>query len=99
MAAVVAKSRSFNDENSEREPLLSQNSQLGDTENGDAGVSATDDDLRETVLAGLMPEPMKWTAWNITFYISLAAFGIFLLVIVIKGFVDAKDPSEVDVRF
>jgi hypothetical protein len=36
------------------------------------------------------PRPAKWTAWNI-------AFEVFLSAIIMKGFVDAEDPRDVDV--
>jgi hypothetical protein len=92
MSAAV-DSRLLNDEGSEREPLLSKNNDERGA--GDDRAASTEENLEETI-AGPKPEPTKWTAWNISFYALLAAFGVFLFVIIIKGF---KDPSDVDVRY
>jgi hypothetical protein len=89
--STAVDSRVLNDEGSEREPLLSKNSDQRGA--GDDRAASTDENLEENIIA---PEPTKWTAWNISFYVLLAAFGVFLFVIIIKGF---KDPSDVDVRY
>jgi hypothetical protein len=98
MSAGSVVSKPLNDEGSEREPLLSKtpgnNDQLEAGDDRDVGPGET---LVESPLAGPKPEPTKWTVWNVAFYSLLAAFGVFLLVVVVKGFVDVKDPTDIDV--
>ncbi|KIM87902.1 hypothetical protein PILCRDRAFT_814599 [Piloderma croceum F 1598] len=108
MSAGIVDSRPSNHEGTEQEPLLSKarsyddrgleagndGLRAGDDREGDLDV--TQDDIGQTLLADPKPEPTRWTALNITFYVLLAGFGVFLLVIIIKGFADAKDPSDVD---
>ena len=93
MSATVVASRP----ESEREPLLSKNNDERGSGDDLEAEPSTEDDLEENLITGPKPEPTKWTPWNIAFYSLLAAFGVFLLVIIIKGFVDAKDPADVDV--
>ena len=97
MSAIV-RSRTPNNGNSERDPLLSaapsQNNEgrtVGDHD--DEEPSAVDE---ERLIAGPKPEPTKRTPWVISFYVLLMAFGVFLLVVIVKGF---EDPSDVDVRY
>jgi hypothetical protein len=103
MSTGVIDSRPISHESSEQEPLLPKthrhNSELEAGEGLDVDPGATQDDFGEGLLADPKPEPTQWTALSIAFYVLLAAFGVCLLVIVIKGFMDAKDPSDVDVWF
>ena len=96
MSAIV-RSRTPNDGNSERDPLLSAApSQINERRTGDHDdeePSAVDE---ERLIAGPKPEPTKRTPWVISFYVLLMAFGVFLLVVIVKGF---EDPSDVDVRY
>lgn len=100
MSAAALDSRPLNNEESEREPLLpktsSHNGGLRAGDRHDVQPGSTDD-FQDGLPTNSKPEPVKWTAWNVAFYVLMAAFGAFLLVIIIKGFVDAKDPSDVDV--
>jgi hypothetical protein len=99
MSAVVVDSRPLNREGSERQPLLpktpSDNDELGTSDDRDVEHS-TEDNLAENLIADPKPEPANLTASNRSFYILLTLFGLFMLVIVIKGFVDAKDPTDHD---
>ena len=109
MSAGIVDSRPSNHEGTEQEPLLSKarryddrgveagNDGLRAGDNREGDLDVTQDDIGQTLLADPKPEPTRWTALNITFYVLLAGFGVFLLVIIIKGFADAKDPSDVDV--
>jgi hypothetical protein len=101
MSAATVDSRALNEEGSEREPLLPKTSSLNDELRAgrrDVQPGSTDD-FEEGLPTDSKPEPVKWTAWNVAFYVLMAAFGVFLLVIIIKGFVDAKDPNDVDVGY
>jgi hypothetical protein len=97
----IVDSRPSNHEGTEQEPLLSKTPRYDDRleagEDREGDPDATQDDIGQNLLADPKLEPTRWTALNITFYVLLAGFGVFLLVIIIKGFVDAKDPSDVDV--
>jgi hypothetical protein len=106
MSASIVDSRTSNHEGTEQEPLLSKAHRHDDRgleagndglRAGDARADATQDDIGQNLLADPKPEPTRWTALNVTFYVLLRGFGVFLLVIIIKGFVDTKDPSDVDV--
>jgi hypothetical protein len=82
----------------ERDPLILPSSKPP-IYNDQPYAEATSNEENTLEVTVVKPEPVKWSVWSITFYITLAAFGAFLLVVIIKGFVDTKDPNDVDVRF
>lgn len=81
----------------ENAPLLGSNSKLPsyDAQAVNADASPDADEADEALLQ--KPEPTPWTPLSIAFYGLLAGFVLFFVAIVIKGFVDEKDPKEPDV--
>lgn len=54
-----------------------------------------DQEIEEGVDPAKIDEPEPWSTWAIVFYAALSFLCVFLLVIFIKGFIEADD---VDVR-
>ncbi|KAF7986694.1 hypothetical protein HWV62_20212 [Athelia sp. TMB] len=87
----------------ENAPLLATQSK-SPSYNSDAPTIAVDRDVEaetadpdDTLLADMQkPEPQPWTPWSISVYAVLVTFVLFFVGIVIKGFVDEKDPKEPD---
>jgi hypothetical protein len=94
--AVGSRPMYIEENDGERNPLLSTSKPSVCTTQASADTEYGSVEDEDSLLQAAKPEPIKWTAWSINFYALLAVFFVFVLVIVIKGFVDEKDPKDVD---